>query len=493
MAEEYSITRSLFGLDPRSAADMVRQRDARTDSDEAYRMAQLTPAQQATYVASRGGAMAGRGVVDLAGGLMGVDTTPHPVKLAQTTQAIMRQMQQEGMDPNDTIGVRKELARRLSASGFEKEAAMLAQEAGAEELGNQKTRAEIAYKNATAIKNVTDAKNAETPFQQLTKTGKFTPESLATYNASGDVKDLVLHDPDRYMAVETNEGVFLVNKADPKDKVRLGDIKPTARAGEIQTRLDWNSALKSAWDRFGKDGAPADVVIERMKKADPVGFANLMAVGKSAVGADNVMAAFGDSKPLTVEQGNLFDFASAATKGRAIIERKGWGKTRAYPKIDESTLKNVQTELMKNPNAPMLMNVVLNKFGDAETREYLADYFGYLLPILRKDTGAAIAASEWVNYFNTYVPMGNASAEDNASRSERLNHRVLAMDAQLQTDPNLRRRVDKLAELEARASEADKLIAAGRDAQRKGKDAKAAWWATLTPEQKALVKEKAGK
>lgn len=493
MAEDYSITRSLFGLDPRQAMEATRYANEKRDSDEAYRMAQLTPAQHARYTASRGGAMAGRNVVDLAGGLMGVDTTPHPVKLAQATQAILRQLQQEGMDPNDTIGVRKQLASRLSASGFEKEAAMLAQEVGAEELNNQKTRSEIAYRNATAIKNVTDAKNAETPFQQLTRTGKFTPESLATYNASGDVKDLVLHDPDRYMAVETKDGVFLVNKADPNDKVRLGDVKPTAGAADVQMRLDWNAALKSAWDRFGKDGADADVVIERMRKADPVGYANLMAVGKSAVGADNVMAALGDGKPLTEAQANLFDFASAATKGRAIIERKGWGKTRAYPKIDEDTLKNVQTELMKNPNAPMMMNVVLNKFGDKETREYLADYFGYLLPILRKDTGAAIAASEWVNYFNTYVPMGNASPEDNASRSERLNHRVLAMDAQLQTDRNLRRRVDKLAELEARTTEAEKLIAAGRDAQRKGKDAKAAWWATLTPEQKALVREKAGK
>jgi hypothetical protein len=121
------------------------------------------------------------------------------------------------------------------------------------------------------------------------------------------------------------------------------------------------------------------------------------------------------------------------------VERKGWGKTRAYPKIDESTLKNVQTELMKNPNAPMLMNVVLNKFGDAETLEYLADYFGYLLPILRKDTGAAIAAEEWRTYFDTYIPMGGVNKTDNESRFNALTSRVRASDTELEGDSKLRR------------------------------------------------------
>jgi regulator of RNase E activity RraB len=491
MAEEFSITRSLFGLDPRGAADMIRQRDTKTDSDEAYRLAQLTPEQQSTYIASRGGAMAGRNVVDLAGGLMGVDTTPRPVKLAQTTQAIMRQLQQEGYDPNNVFEIRKQLSRRLAEQGFETEAAALAGEVRDEEMKDSVARATIVGKVAQAKKDTVDAQR--TPAMRLAETGKFTPESLKIWETSGNFADLKLTDPDNWTAVETADKVYLVNsKGDPKDpanRVELGPAKKTGGAVEVQNQLNFQSALKSAWEKFGRDGAEADVVMDRMRKADPQGYAMLMSYGKSAVGADNVMTALGEAKPLTEAQSNLFDFASAAVKARSIVERKGWGTARPYPKVDESFLANLQTEALKNPNAPMTLNMLVAKVGDKETREFLADYFGYLLPVLRKDTGAAIAASEWVNYFNTYVPMGNANPSDNESRIERLNGRTNAMMVNAKADTGVRRRVERLEAEEAKQTKGATLLKAGREAKGKGPEAYRAWFLALPKEEQDLVRE----
>jgi hypothetical protein len=229
--------------------------------------------------------------------------------------------------------------------------------------------------------------------------------------------------------------------------------------------------------------------MDRMRKADPQGYAMLMSYGKSAVGADNVMTALGEAKPLTEAQSNLFDFASAAVKARSIVERKGWGTARPYPKVDESFLANLQTEALKNPNAPMTLNMLVPKVGDKETREFLADYFGYLLPVLRTDTGAAIAASEWVNYFYTYVPMGNANPSDNESRIERLNGRTNAMMVNAKADTGVRRRVERLEAEEAKQTKGATLLKAGREAKGKGPEAYRAWFLALPKEEQDLVRE----
>jgi hypothetical protein len=259
-------------------------------------------------------------------------------------------------------------------------------------------------------------------------------------------------------------------------------------------RQAFDQAVRAAWDRYGKDGAEAEVVFERMRRADGPGFAQLMALAKEAVGADNIQQALGGSKPLTVEQGQLFDYGSAALLASDIITRKQWGTpANPFPKIDDSFLKNLQVAVAKNPNAPMTLDMVLASVGDKKTREYLADYFGALLPVLRKDTGAAIAGSEWINYFNTYVPSGNASAEDNATRIERMQGRIDALQVAIEKDPNMKRRMDGLRELQAKRTAGKDLLTQGRAAKAKGPEAYRIWFTGLTPEQQAAVREEIAK
>lgn len=491
MAQEFSITQSLFGLNPEAMQLAEEEKQGLLRDRQAMEFARLDPMQQASYMQRSGGLQAGRALGQLAGGLLGVDTANPQVKLAQATQAVMRQLQTEGFDPNDTVGVRKELARRLAGMGFPQQAAMLAQEVQREELEVAAKRAEIGSKQAGALKSIAEAKNIQSPIDKIIATGKFNPDSIAVFKATQNPGDLVLSDPDRYGVAETAEGVFLYNKADPTDRLRLGDPKPTGSGASAANRVEFDKMVREVWSRYGAEGAEADEVFERFRMADGPGFAQLMALGKEAVGADNVMMALGASKPLTEAQGQLFDYRSAAVTAQNIIDRKGWGTKRAYPPVENDFISNLQTEATKNPNAPMTLNMVLAKVGNKETREFLADYFGALLPVLRKDTGAAIAASEWINYFNTYVPSSNANATDNESRVERFRGRVQAMDAAINADPALRARDRQLKKLQGDKNSEQALIKDGYAAKAKGVEAYRAWWAGLTPQQKAYVKAEA--
>jgi hypothetical protein len=456
----------------------------------------LDAMQSARFIANRGAAAAGYGLGKAAvnSGLFGEQAIDPRLRAAQATEAILKQMQQEGIDPSDPIKVKKELAMRLGQAGLVREATQLAQQVQMEEMDIATKRATIAKNQAATLKDLNDVKNAQTPIQKIIATGKFTPESVATYRISEDPADLVLHDPDRYGVVETAEGVELFNKADPTDRVRVGAPKPSGSNASMANRQEFDKAVRAAWEKYGADGSPAEVVFERMRRADGPGFAQLMAIGKEAVGADNVMQALGSSKPLTVEQGQLFDYGSAALLANDIVARKQWGTpANPFPKIDDEFIKNLQVSVAKNPNAPMTMDMILAKIGDRKTREYLADYFGALLPVLRKDTGAAIAGSEWINYFNTYVPSGNASAEDNASRVERLQGRIDALQVAIESDPNMKRRMDNLKALQEKRMTGRDLLSQGRAAKAKSPEAYRAWFTGLSPEQQKIVREEIAK
>jgi len=496
MAEEMNVTRSLFGIGPAALGIQPAANEVAQVENRAIAASGLDAMQYARYTANRGAALAGHGLAKAAiqSGLFGEEAIDPRVKLAQTTQAVMRQVASSGIDPTDTIKFRKAVAQGLGQMGYPNEANMLMAEVQAEEMETEGKKVLIARNQAATLKDISDVQHAQTPIQKIIATGKFTPESVATYRISEDPADLVLSDPDRYGVVETAEGVELFNKSDPKDRVRVGAPKPTGSNASMANRQEFERMVRDAWARYGKDGADAATVFDRMRKADGPGFALLMATAKEAVGADNIDKALGGSKPLTVEQGQLFDYGSAALLANDIITKKGWGTAaNPFPRIDDSFLKNLQVAVAKNPNAPMTLDMVLASVGDKKTREYLADYFGVLLPVLRKDTGAAIAGSEWINYFNTYVPSGNASSEDNASRVQRMQGRIDALQVAIKADPNMNRRMEDLIQMQNKRLAGKDLLSQGRAAKANGKEAYTAWFKSLSPEQQNLVREEIAK
>lgn len=397
MAEEFSITRSLFGLDPRQAADASRFMDTKRDSDEAYRMAQLTPEQQATYLASRGGAMAGRGVVDLAGGLMGVDTAPRSVKLAQATQAIMRQLQSEGYDPNDTFGIRKEMATRLAAAGFGQEATMLAQEVQNEALAQGKLRAETAAKYAGAAKDVMEAKR--TPGVRFAETGKYTPESIAKYEQTGNVSDL--QNIPGWKTVETGDGVFLVPEGltalDANNrKTRVGD---SSKGGENKVIAKAQGELKALVADNLRGGETVDEMLLRLERDNPKARLEIIEKARLGYGTENWTKALGTRGNPTENVLKLMVFVP-----RAMREYENFKKSfdteyggKSPLKLDDikDTLNIIRQINTNNPGEKISSTMVLNQISDPRKRKFITDAMSVFYPDVRLQTGAAIVASEW--------------------------------------------------------------------------------------------------
>jgi hypothetical protein len=89
------------------------------------------------------------------------------------------------------------------------------QQSVASSLAARKTESEI-------TKNLREKQSAD-PVQQLLRTGKYTIPSMASYEQSGNISDLVPVDPNEPTALsETSEGIFLVNKKDGTKIARIG-------------------------------------------------------------------------------------------------------------------------------------------------------------------------------------------------------------------------------------------------------------------------------
>lgn len=488
MADELNITKSLFGVGPAAFGIQPAADELGRVEQRAVATAGLDAMQQARYIANRGASLAGFGLGKAAieGGLFGEEAQDPRLKLAQTTQAIMRDLTMENFNFNNPVEVKKEVARRLVAAGFPQQATALAQEAQMDLLNQQKLQAETGAKQAAAIKDLTQATNEQSPMQRLIATGKFTPASLAKYNQTNDIKDLVLAD-DNYALANTAEGVFLYDKRDPNaPRIRVGS-PVTEGDAKAKLRTSLSALMREVTAKYEQPGDTPEMVIERLKAADMNTWRELAAMAKEAVGADNLSEYFGAMKPLTEAQENLVNYSATATHAKKVIDEKGWGTKRALPDLTK-VMNALQAAAAKNPNQTIPLEVVLNQYGDKDTREYLADYFGYLLPVLRKDTGAAIANSEWVNYFQTYIPQSNANESDNKSRVERLNERERIFRGMVEGNPNTRKARDTIIRLRAKEEEAVKakagLVGAGRAAKAKGREEYIRWYNTLTPEQR---------
>lgn len=159
---EPNIVGSLFGVTPelyQEQRDLMRQK-------QAMEFAQLDPRAQATYAFGRAGQQAGQAL----GGLMGVEDPQ--MRLISQRNALAKQI-----DMNDPESIMRG-AQMAAQAGDTAAATALADYA-------RKAASDLAL-----IQQRTRERQAADPLQQLIRSGKYTPASIATYAKSGNVADL---------------------------------------------------------------------------------------------------------------------------------------------------------------------------------------------------------------------------------------------------------------------------------------------------------------
>ena len=174
------IVQSLFGITP----EMYQQSQQARADQQALQYAQLTPFQQANYAIGRGGNMLGGAV---ARGLGGEDP-----ELARIT---MRQQIAGRINPNDPTSIKQGI--EALAPNDPQGAMML-----------QREYQRLLESNALIKQRERERASAD-PFQKLVESGKYTPASLAEYQRTGLLADLVLYEkpekPEKPLAANIKE------------------------------------------------------------------------------------------------------------------------------------------------------------------------------------------------------------------------------------------------------------------------------------------------
>jgi len=167
-AQQPSIVGGLFNPELRSAAEadyLQRRQDAM--KNEAMAFAQLTPAQQAQFGFYRGGQQLG----DAIGGALGGQDPQ--LRMISLQQQILSEL--DPSDPQQQLSIAQKYARTAP------ELAMKIADSA------RKSLSELAL-----IAQRQREKQGADPFQQLVRSGKYTPTSLSKYQSSGDIADLEL-------------------------------------------------------------------------------------------------------------------------------------------------------------------------------------------------------------------------------------------------------------------------------------------------------------
>lgn len=212
------VVNSLFGITPES---LQAQRDAALQT-QALQYAQLDPFQRATASIYAGANKLGGAI----GGMLGAQDP----ELARVQQ---RQEMLGSLDLTSPESLKKGIQTAMQNKDYQlvNELTGRYQQRVAADLAARKTESEI-------TKNLREKEGAD-PIQQLIRTGKYTVASVADYQKSGQISDLVPIDPNEPTALsETKEGIFLINKKTGAKITRIGD------APERGTKLSVNPEIK---------------------------------------------------------------------------------------------------------------------------------------------------------------------------------------------------------------------------------------------------------
>lgn len=221
---------SLFGANPE---DIQQQRAAALNA-EAAQYASMDPFQRASFGIYKGANQLG-GVL---GGMLGGQDPQ-----LQKATALKQLASQFDTTTPQGMG---EYARALNQAGFNQEAMQASQVA---QEGLQRT-ALLSKTNAEALKAGREKAGAD-PIQQLLRSNVFTPGSVATYQESGNIRDLVSKDPKvQTQVVETREGQILIDKAtgQPIANIGMSPVRGTTITNDLKQAPNIIGAVKDFED-----------------------------------------------------------------------------------------------------------------------------------------------------------------------------------------------------------------------------------------------------
>ena len=286
MAE--NIVTSLFGLNPQ----MFGEQQRRSALNEGIALAQLDPA-------SRGAAMTyagARGLGNAIGGALGAEDPQ--LKMISARNAITQQIDQT--DPESIL----KGAQMLAQAGDQQGALALAEYA-------RKAQESMALTQQRGRE-----KAAADPFQQLLRTGKYTPESLAEFQRTGKPEDLMLFEKTEKPA-KTSYGA----EADRASKARYGknfDELTQAEAAVIDTLLE-ERGVKKAKEGASKLVLPGDKTLADIPAFRASVQRTIDPQLKAVTAADNALENIQDS----IDTNNFASFRAAQTQFARAISGSG--------------------------------------------------------------------------------------------------------------------------------------------------------------------------
>lgn len=158
-----SIVGGLFGMTPESYQDTRQLLEQR----QALQQAQLDPYEAVNYMAARAGQQLGRGI----GGALGAQDPQ--LRIISARNAVLREI-----NPNDPESL---MAGAQKLAQFDPQ--------GANTLAGQAREAQLKLSQVT--RNLRERQGLD-PVQQIIRSGKYTPQSIAEYEQTGDITRLAL-------------------------------------------------------------------------------------------------------------------------------------------------------------------------------------------------------------------------------------------------------------------------------------------------------------
>jgi hypothetical protein len=281
------VMNSLFGVTPES---LVAQREAAL-AQQATNFAQLSPMQ----AAQAGFYTAGNRLAGVAGGLLGAQD-PEMMRIQQ------RQSMLQNLDLSNPESLKQGIQTAMQNKDYQlvSELTNRYQQSAKAALEARKTESEI-------TKNMRERAAAD-PVQQLIRTGKYTTDSVAAYEKSGNIADLEPIDKgDPTVLSETADGVFLINKQTGAKIARVGSAPQRGTKVDVMVKQD-EAVTKSNVDAFGKlrdTGIQAGQTLEAVKTIKPL--------------IDQSFAGFGADAKLTA--GQLAETFGVPIKGTSETEQ----------------------------------------------------------------------------------------------------------------------------------------------------------------------------
>jgi hypothetical protein len=333
------VVNSLFGITPES---LQAQRDAALQT-QALQYAQLDPFQRATASIYAGANKLGGAI----GGMLGAQDP----ELARVQQ---RQEMLGSLDLTSPESLKQGIQTAMQNRDYQlvNELTGRYQQRVAADLAARKTESEI-------TKNMRERAAAD-PIQQLIRTGKYTTESVAAYEKTGNVSDLEPIDKGEPTVLsETADGVFLINKQTGAKIARVGGAPQRGTRVDVQVKQD-EAVTKSNVEAFGKlrdSGIQAGQTIEAVKTIKPLidqSFAGFAADTKLTAG--QIAETFGipikgtsETEQLRSLQNNLKIGNSTVLKGALSDKDMAiLGEAIGQGSVTKAGLKSIMNNIEKD-------------------------------------------------------------------------------------------------------------------------------------------------